>query len=61
MPESVAQVTNKPLFSVSVADIGLEPSLVDRRLSRLFNLATLWKAVLLLYDSTLSIKVSADP
>ncbi|KAL9126196.1 MAG: hypothetical protein Q9217_004725 [Psora testacea] len=45
--ESVAQDTNKPLFAVSVADIGLTPTEVEVNLSQLFNLASLWKAVLL--------------
>lgn len=46
--EAVAQVTRKPLFAVSVADIGLEPSEVEKNLSKLFNLAARWKAILLL-------------
>ena len=51
--ESVAQITNKPLFAVSVADIGLKPAEVEFHLSQLFNLASLWKAVLLLWVYTL--------
>ncbi|KAL9012908.1 MAG: hypothetical protein Q9180_009059, partial [Flavoplaca navasiana] len=46
--ESVAQTTNKPLFAVSVADVGLRPADVEVNLEQLFNLASLWKAVLLL-------------
>ena len=46
--ESVAQITNKPLFAVSVAGIGLSPPEVEVNLSQLFNLASLWKAVPLL-------------
>ncbi|KAL8650961.1 MAG: hypothetical protein Q9226_004928 [Calogaya cf. arnoldii] len=45
--ESVAQTTNKPLFAVSVADVGLRPADVEVNLEQLFNLASLWKAVLL--------------
>jgi len=38
----------KPLFSVGVADIGLEGSKVETNLEKVFDLAGLWEAVLLL-------------
>ncbi|KAG8407412.1 hypothetical protein J3458_020890 [Metarhizium acridum] len=46
--ESVAQLAGKPLFSVGVADIGLNPEDVERNLEALFELAANWRAVLLL-------------
>jgi len=46
--ESVAQATGKPLFSVSVSDIGLKPDEVENKLAKIFNLAARWEAVLLL-------------
>lgn len=46
--ETVANATQKPLFTVSVADVGLQPNDVERNLSKLFSLAARWKAVLLL-------------
>lgn len=46
--ESVAQATGKPLFTVSVSDIGLEPDQVETKMATIFNLASRWEAVLLL-------------
>ncbi len=46
--ESVAKATGKPLFSVSVSDIGLKPSEVEHSLEVLFELAATWRAVMLL-------------
>lgn len=46
--ESVAKATGKPLFSVSVSDIGLKPAEVERNLEILFELAATWRAVMLL-------------
>ena len=46
--ESVAKATGKPLFSVSVSDIGLVPSEVEHNLRVLFELAAIWRAVMLL-------------
>ncbi len=45
--ESVAQLAGKPLFSVSPADIGLNPTEVEQNLETLFELAGRWRAVLL--------------
>ncbi|MCJ1437027.1 hypothetical protein MMC27_006412 [Xylographa pallens] len=45
--ESVAKVTGKPLFSVSVSDIGLKPAEVENNLEVIFELAATWRAVLL--------------
>jgi hypothetical protein len=46
--ESVAQATGKPLFTVSVSDIGLKPDQVESKLAEVFSLASKWEAVLLL-------------
>ncbi|KAL5045853.1 hypothetical protein BDW71DRAFT_182934 [Aspergillus fruticulosus] len=45
--ESVAQATGKPLFTVSVSDIGLKPDQVESNLDQVFSLASKWAAVLL--------------
>ena len=45
--ESVAELTGKPLFSVSPSDIGLNPAEVEHNLAALFELAARWRAVLL--------------
>lgn len=46
--ESVAQMTGKPLLSVGVSDIGIEGDKVELNLQKVFALAGLWEAVLLL-------------
>ncbi|KAG4422325.1 hypothetical protein IFR04_004477 [Cadophora malorum] len=48
---SIAIATAKPLLSVSVADIGLEPEKVERNLRELFTLATSWDAVFLIDEA----------
>jgi SpoVK/Ycf46/Vps4 family AAA+-type ATPase len=45
--ESLAILTDKPLYSVSMADIGTSPHTVEFNLRRIFQLATHWKALLL--------------
>lgn len=47
--ESVAMLAGKPLFSVGVSDIGIEGAKVESNLQKVFDLAGLWEAVLLLY------------
>ena len=46
--ESVADATGKPLFAVSVSDIGLNPAVAEHQLQKLFELAATWRAVMLL-------------
>ena len=46
--ESVAQMTGKPLLSVGVSDIGIEGDKAEMNLEKVFALAGLWEAVLLL-------------
>lgn len=46
--EMIAMATQKPLFSVSVSDVGTEAKHVEANLSRIFALATKWEAILLM-------------
>ena len=46
--ESVAQLTGKPLLSVGVSDIGIKGDKVEVNLQKIFALAGIWEAVLLL-------------
>lgn len=46
--ETIAIAIRKPLFSISVADVGTKASEVERNLSRIFSLATSWQAILLM-------------
>ena len=43
----MAEASGKPLFVVSVAEIGLDASKAERNLEQLFSLAGTWEAVLL--------------
>jgi SpoVK/Ycf46/Vps4 family AAA+-type ATPase len=45
--ESLAMLSGKPLYSVSMSDIGTSPTVVEKNLIRVFELATHWKALLL--------------
>ena len=49
--ESVALLAGKPLFSVGVSDIGVQGDKVEMNLQKIFDLAGLWEAVLLLFVS----------
>lgn len=49
--ETVAEYTNRPLYSVSSGDLGTESSTLDERLSRILDMASTWKAVLLIDEA----------
>ncbi|CAN8102858.1 unnamed protein product [Discula destructiva] len=49
--ETIAKATGKPLFMVSVAEIGLDASRAERKLEKIFTLATKWQAVLLIDEA----------
>ncbi|UNI23973.1 hypothetical protein JDV02_009758 [Purpureocillium takamizusanense] len=49
--ETIAIATKKPLFSVSVADVGTQAKHVESNLSRIFSLATKWQAILLIDEA----------
>ncbi|EQB46725.1 hypothetical protein CGLO_14201 [Colletotrichum gloeosporioides Cg-14] len=49
--ETIAQATGKPLFSISVADVGTKARHVEANLGRIFTLATSWQAILLIDEA----------
>ncbi|KAK1991740.1 hypothetical protein LX36DRAFT_704521 [Colletotrichum falcatum] len=49
--ETIALATGKPLFSISVADVGTKARHVEANLSRIFTLATSWQAILLIDEA----------
>ncbi|KAI1337337.1 hypothetical protein F5Y15DRAFT_418099 [Xylariaceae sp. FL0016] len=49
--ETIAQASGKPLFVISVAEIGLDASRAEKNLERLFALATKWEAILLIDEA----------
>lgn len=46
--ETVAIAAQKPLFSISVADVGTKATNVESNLAKIFALATSWQAILLM-------------
>ncbi|KAF8828469.1 hypothetical protein HHX47_DHR3000174 [Lentinula edodes] len=46
--QTIASAARKPLFSIGVADVGTSAGLVESNLETIFDLATTWKAVLLM-------------
>ncbi|KAL8897862.1 MAG: hypothetical protein Q9192_002371, partial [Flavoplaca navasiana] len=48
---AIAEKTSRPLLIVSVAQIGLNASKAERNLERMFELASRWEAVLLVYGN----------
>ncbi|KAK1965454.1 P-loop containing nucleoside triphosphate hydrolase protein [Colletotrichum sublineola] len=49
--EAVAEITKRPLYSVSAGDLGVEPKHVDRTLGEILELSHKWNAVLLLDEA----------
>ncbi|KAJ2901775.1 AAA family ATPase [Zalerion maritima] len=49
--QTIALAAGKPLFSVTVTDIGTSASLIETNFQRIFDLATTWKAVLLIDEA----------
>ena len=49
--ETVAEYTNRPLYSVSSGDLGTNSQRLDERLSRILDMASTWKAVLLIDEA----------
>lgn len=46
--ETIAAASAKPLFSISVADVGTKARHVEANLAKIFSLATSWQAILLM-------------
>jgi hypothetical protein len=49
--ESVAEFTHRPLYAVSSGELGTDASELEERLARILDVATVWKAVLLLDEA----------
>lgn len=49
--EAVAEVTKRPLYSVSAGDLGVDAYDVDENLSRILNMTENWNAVLLIDEA----------
>lgn len=49
--ETVAEYTKRPLYSVSSGDLGTQSTTLDERLSRILDMASTWKCVLLIDEA----------
>jgi hypothetical protein len=49
--ESVAEFTKRPLYAVSSGELGTYSSELEKNLARILDVATVWKAVLLLDEA----------
>ncbi|KXT09858.1 hypothetical protein AC579_6750 [Pseudocercospora musae] len=49
--QMIARVARKPLISISVADVGTNAQKIEKRLNDIFELATTWKAILLIDEA----------
>ncbi|KAI1500934.1 AAA family ATPase [Biscogniauxia marginata] len=49
--QTIAVAVGKPLFPVGVADVGTSAKKVEKNLDKIFDLATTWKAVLLIDEA----------
>lgn len=50
-PESVAEYTQRPLLSITAADLGQEPYDLEANLLRFFRNANRWDAIVLLDEA----------
>lgn len=49
--ECIADLYERPLYSVTSGDVGVDPDLVEERLRDIFDYAVTWNAVLLLDEA----------
>jgi AAA+ superfamily predicted ATPase len=49
--ESIADYTKRPLYTVSSGELGTDPTEVEEKLTHVLDLATTWKAVVLLDEA----------
>jgi len=60
--EAIAQANGKPLFSITVGDLGMTPERLETSLREIFRLASIWDCILLLdeVDTFFSQRSRAD-
>jgi len=49
--ETVAEVLKRPLYSISVGELGTDPDVLEKRLREILDVAMIWNAVLLLDEA----------
>lgn len=60
--EAIAEANGKPLFSITVGDLGMSPEKLETSLREIFRLASIWNCILLLdeVDTFFSQRSKAD-
>ncbi|KAG0576785.1 hypothetical protein KC19_5G107500 [Ceratodon purpureus] len=62
--ESIAEKLHRPLWSVSVFELGVKPKDLEKKLTEILDIASQWRAVLLLDEADVYLKkrtTNADP
>ncbi len=49
--ESVAEAMQAPLYTMSAGEMGTQPNTVEKRLSDILQMATMWGAILLIDEA----------
>lgn len=58
--EAVAELLHRPLYSVSVGELGVSTDVLERRLRSIFDVAVIWDAVLLLDEADIFLEERDD-
>jgi hypothetical protein len=51
LTESVADITQRPLYTISCGELGISPMMVEDNLQAALNLATAWNAIVLIDEA----------
>jgi hypothetical protein len=49
--ESVADITKRPLYTISSGELGISPTMVEENLQAALDLATAWNAIVLIDEA----------
>lgn len=58
--ETIAEILKRPLYAVSVGELGVSPEDLEERLRTILDLATVWNAVLLLDEADIFLEARTD-
>ncbi|KAF4545809.1 AAA family ATPase [Lasiodiplodia theobromae] len=58
--ESVAELTEKPLYRVTCGDMGIDPEAVEKYLESVFHIGTIWGCVVLLDEADVFLEERSD-
>lgn len=58
--EATAETLKRPLYSISVGELGTNPETLENRLRQILDLASAWKAVLLLDEADIYLEARAS-